>query len=300
MQSLPAARELSNRAKHIYFAWGTKGNSQIRSYPATADGDVAPKTVIAGSNTKLDVPFPAYVTPTGAIFTCNLFGRILGFSAGAHGDVPPIRDIGGPLRVCRSVAMHAGIVATADTNYARSAVLVWGPRASGEVKPTRTISGKATKLHEPYDVAFDSGGAIYVANYSGDSITVYARDANGNANPLRRIFGGLTGLRSPSALAVDNNAGLLYVANSGRNAITAYRLSQSGSVKPAALLAGSDTLLSSLDAVAVDGAGYVYAGNRIGGKGYITVYAPGSQGNVKPVQVIKGDKVDLRGHIAVK
>lgn len=87
-----------------------------------------------------------------------------------------------------------------------SSVIVFGPRANGNVAPMQVIAGSATEMETPSGVAVDPRGAIYVADHGGSSgagaVRVYAKGADGNAAPLYSIAGSATRLR-PYGLAID-------------------------------------------------------------------------------------------------
>jgi sugar lactone lactonase YvrE len=295
---------LASRATRVYFAWGYNPTQKsIRAYAATANGNLPATVWIAGNKTQLEAPATVYMAPFGALYSCDFVdGRILAFAPGAHGNVAPIRNIGGsnnPVTSCRGVALYDGRVAAVGGDPKNSAV-VWNKGLDGNAKPTTIISGAATKLNSPGDVAFDGSGNLYVAN-ANDAITVYAPNAGGNAAPLRTIAGKMTGLSLPGGLGIDRARGLIYVANLSGNAITAYKLSQSGNVKPTVAISGAKTGLDAPGGVAVDAAGYIYVSNHSFSRDRsLVVYKPGSNGNVAPVQIVKGDKVSLGGHIAVR
>ena len=298
-------RRPASRAKRVYFAWGFNPDEKsIRAYPATANGNRAATVWIAGDKTELLAPHTVYIAPGGALYACDLFeGRILGFAPHAHGNVAPGRSIGGsnnPVKLCHGVAVYYGRIAAVGSDP-KNSVVVWDGGLNGNVKPSRIISGAVTKLNAPYDVAFDASGDIYIANLGSDAITVYAPGAGGNVAPLRTIAGTMTRLSGPVALGIDQTRNLIYVANTSSNAITAYKLSQSGNVKPTRVISGKMTGLDEPKGVAVDAAGYVYVSNTgLFSKRFLTVYAPGSNGNVAPVQTVKGGKVTMGNHIAVK
>jgi len=260
-------------------------------------------TWIAGDKTQLDSPGQIYVAPSGSLYTCNFHDqRILGFAPNARGNVAPIRSISGsnnPVNACDGVAVYAGRVAAVGFQPPKNRVVAWSEDSNGNVAPTRLIFGPATKLDSPSDVAFDTSGNLYVTNSDSNTITVYAPSADGDAAPMRMIDGSLTGLSRPHALAIDETSQLIYIAN-GAQEIIAYKLSQGGNVKPTVTIDGAKTGLDYPSGVAVDAAGYIYVMNypNTGGP-FLTVYAPGSNGDVAPVQTIKG-KVGMGGRIAVK
>jgi hypothetical protein len=86
---------------------------------------------------------------------------------------------------------------------------------------------------------------------------------------------------------------LVYVSNAASigNAINAFPIGSAGDVPPVKTIVGSQTQLNHPSYMAFDQAGYLYVANLntdATTAGSITVYAPGSKGNVAPVRVIAG------------
>ena len=90
------------------------------------------------------------------------------------------------------------------------------------------------------------------------NVSVYSAGSDGNAKPSAVLRGLSTGLASPSAIAVDHH-GDIYVTNEGPMKCSPYSC---GCVPT--------------------------------GSGSVTVYAPGSKGDVKPIATISGAKTKLR------
>jgi hypothetical protein len=80
-------------------------------------------------------------------------------------------------------------------------ITVYANGASGNVSPIATISGPATQLSNPYGIAINPDGNIYVVNACNASITVYASGSNGNVAPIAVISGSNTGLDAPGGTA---------------------------------------------------------------------------------------------------
>lgn len=182
-------------------------------------------------------------------------------------------------------------------------ITIYPPGSNGDTAPVRTVTGKATGLSQPTGLAIDSSGFLYALNENGEpvapggSITVYGPQANGNAVPLRVISGtntsNVTGLDNPAAIALDR-ANNIYTANDGStdgaggtDSVTIYSANSTGNVKPIARIAGPMTQLNDPNAIAVDEIGNIYVANNVSGGASadldsITVYQPGSNGNVAP------------------
>lgn len=139
----------------------------------------------------------------------------------------------------------------------QGSVTVYPENATGNVSPYRKIAGEKTQLRNPDGIAVDSRGKIHVSS-SQPALFVYSATANGDATPLRSIMGQATRLHpfSIADLAIDTNRNVYVTDNNQRCHGTA-------------------------------GCDY---------KGYVTVYAAGSQGNVAPTRIIRGRKTGLFNH----
>src|SRR2546430_3095720 len=169
-------------------------------------------------------------------------------------------------------------------------ITVYGPGASGNAVPTAVIVGSATGLCDPFALAVDAAGTLYVANHCANSITVYAPGANGDVAPTAAIAGDNTGLSSPSGLALDAS-GRIYVTNQGdlfgENAsVEIFSSGASGNATPLARIAGGNTGLIAPAGIALDAAGNVYVPNAHASPADITIYAAAADGNVAPTSTI--------------
>ena len=85
--------------------------------------------------------------------------------------------------------------------------------------PLQRVTGGATGIIGPFDVARDAAGYLYVANWADSSVTVHPPGATGNAAPVRRISGANTGLAlGPTGIALDKY-GYVYVATADSNRV---------------------------------------------------------------------------------
>ena len=287
------------RAQKIYVAVG----NEIATYPATANGNVAPTALVAGRRTQLDGNEILALSRTGAIWTCKTF-RLLRFAPGAHGNVAPDTQIEHHVPYCLGMAVdRTGRVAL--DGGARNTLQIWAPGASGKDPPRQTIAGSNTGLNGPWGLAFAYGGALYAAsigtpNSPNPNIAVFAPRANGNATPLRSIA--KADLHRPYGICIDPERPLLWVANSESSTILAFRLTANGSAQAVRSISGPHTGLYRPKAVAVDAAGYVYVNNTQHSiyTDAITVYAPDASGDAVPIQTIAGSNVKLGRSIYVR
>jgi hypothetical protein len=192
--------------------------SQIDIYPVGSNGDVAPTTIIAGSQTLLGNVNGVVVDSSGEIFVVNTdTNSILGFLPGSSGNVGPNVVISG------SNTQMATPIGLALDEAGNLYVDNWGPPGSveefaagsnGNVAPMRRISGSRTQLTQHLNgIAVDGQGVIYVACAGPNSINIFAPSANGNVAPHRLILGSNTGISGPDGIAVDANG--IYVAETG-------------------------------------------------------------------------------------
>jgi hypothetical protein len=174
-------------------------------------------------------------------------------------------------------------------DYAASSIDVFAPGANGNVPPIRTISGPATGINGPADVAVDSAGDVYSSNFKINTITEYAPGASGNVAPIRTIGGSNTGLSQNDdiSLAAD---GTLYVGNFG-GSVDVFAPGASGNVAPLRIISGSATGLTLVDGVGADATGTLYADATASGA--VRVFAPGANGNVAPIRSISGPNTGL-------
>jgi DNA-binding beta-propeller fold protein YncE len=287
------------RAQKIYVAV----DNAIATYPATANGNVVPTTLIAGPRTQLDGNEILALTRTGAIWTCKTF-RLLRFAPGAHGNVAPERQIEHHVPYCLGMAVDRTGRVALDGSPGNT-LQIWAPGASGKDEPRQTIAGPSTGLNGPWGLAFAPGGGLYAASVGtsarpNPNIAVFAPRANGNATPLRSIA--KADLHRPYGICIDPERPLLWVANSESSTILAFRLTADGSAKPVISISGSHTGLYRPEAIAVDAAGYVYVHNTRHSvyTDSITVYAPDASGDTAPIQTIAGSNVKFGRSLYVR
>jgi sugar lactone lactonase YvrE len=239
---------------------------------------------------------------------------VTAYPLGSSGNIAPLSP--GTGSSATKLYHPSGIARDSNGNlYATNAssidsVTVYAASATGDASPIATIQGGNTLLADPHGIALDSKGNIYVANQSISSITVFAAGSNGDVGPTATITGSATGLANPTGIALDSS-GNIYVANSddrvGGYSITIYPAGSDGNVKPSATISGSSTGLALPWGIALGPDGKIYVANFGSGisdhsvRDSITVYAPGSNGNVAPIATIVGDRTGLNspGGIAI-
>ncbi|MGB8909894.1 MAG: NHL repeat-containing protein [Candidatus Cybelea sp.] len=136
---------------------------------------------------------------------------------------------------------------------------------------------------------------LYVADIGNASVTVYAEGATGDATPIQTISGSYTGLAYPIDVAVDASRDI-YVANNRNSTATVYSAGTTGNVAPIQTIAGSMTGVFDPYGIALNPLnGNIYVANSSNGRngGTVTIYPPGSSGNIAPIGIIKGKRTGL-------
>lgn len=260
-------------------------------------GVVVASRQTAGLETSVATPTAAPKL-TDTIYVKNA-DSVAAYAPGSNGDVSPIASISDranmleePWSVALDSKSNIYVANYGGGSNGIGTITVYAAGSDGDTTPIASIAGLRTGLENPFGIAVDSSGKIYVANFAGGrgtgSVSVYAARSNGNVAPIATIVGADTGLDNPSGIAIDSG-GKIYVANRGggrtsTSSVTVYPAGSNGNVKPIAIITGHDTGLDD-PCIAVDSSGKIYAGNA---NDSITVYSTGSNGDVKPIATIKG------------
>ncbi len=298
-----------NRNIYVTNDGSDKGASDtVTVYPAGTNNDVVPLATIGGSNTTLDLPVGVALDSSGNIYVTNDGSNNGGsdtlavYPEGSHASGAPITTISGGLSTPAGIALDSSrniYVA----NQGNDTVTVYSSLGNGTVL-LATIYGDSSGLNAPTGIALDGSGNIYVTNNGGsgkgydtssDTVTVYAAQSNGHVAPSATIAGSNTGLGYPSGVAIDGS-GNIYVANKATDTVTIYPPGSNGNVAPSATIGGSNTGLDAPAGIAVDASGNIYvtnAGGFDGDNASVTVYPPGSNGNVAPGVTIAGPATQL-------
>jgi hypothetical protein len=186
-------------------------------------------------------------------------------------------------------------------NRGSNAITVYPLGASVKKPPAQDVSGAATGLNAPTDVAVDPLGKIYVANRYGNSVTIYAAGSSGNVAPIATIAGSNTGIVAPEGIALNPLNGDIYVANGYGVAyygdITFYPPNANGNVQPLGTIGGFATKLNLPWELRLDSTANIYVPNNNGNR--LTAYRAGSVGDVAPIEMIDGDKTGLEAPAAL-
>jgi sugar lactone lactonase YvrE len=179
-------------------------------------------------------------------------------------------------------SMHTQQLFVSDSGA--NALYVFSLAATGAAAAAQSIHGAATGLSNPFGVAVDNAGNIYVANEGNSSVTEYAAGATGNVAPIKTITSSAS-FADIRGIAVDS-AGNIYVSDTTARAVWIFTAAQAGNVVPTAMIQGASTTLSFPGGVAVDTSGKVYVGDQ--GDSAILEWTAGHTGNVAPDNTITG------------
>ena len=209
----------------------------------------------------------------------------------ATGDIAPNASIVGPATQLTSPE-HILLDTAADrlfvANLGASSILVFDQISTknGDIVPSRVITGAATNLINPVDLAYDKArDMLYVAD--GLDVLVFnsASAATGDVAPARDIQPGF----SVSSIFLDSGD-RLYAADAANNAINVYdgASTLNNAVTANRTLSGASANLSQPAGILVDSAGKLIVSNA--GTNTVTTYDNASvvNGNVAPSTAIVG------------
>jgi hypothetical protein len=167
------------------------------------------------------------------------------------------------------------VIYTGD-NAVGQGINVYPLEATGDVPPSRTITGPKTGLTLPSGLALDSESNLFASDYASNAIMTYSPGADGNVLPVRVIVGSQTGLSNPTSLAMDTQDNL-YVLNLAPSyapsTVTVYAPGSSGNAQPVRTYQGIKLGLETIGDIAVDSDGNLYIPHA-NSYDAVTVFAP--------------------------
>ena len=189
-----------------YLYRADQAQSSIQVFAPGAQGYPVPVRTISGPRTRLRELFSVSLAPDGRIIATDATpaARIVEFDANASGDAFPDRVIGGS-NTQLFLPWHAEFDALGDmyvnNNYdGYGNILVFGPRADGNVAPIRNLIPTPDAF--TYGVALHASTIIVPMVGPGNRIDTYRQDANGQSLPIRTIIGPRTKLLTPTSIIV--------------------------------------------------------------------------------------------------
>jgi hypothetical protein len=240
--------------------------SSVAFFAPDASATANPTRVLTGPSSGLDGPLGLFADVThGELYVANFFPpySIRVYPLGAEGDVAPTRTLDAgtvsrlfePRHAWIDLAHDEMIVADFD-----GALRSYPRTASGEVAPLREISGAATLIDNPLELALDPvNDEIYVTTDNVDgmshsAVLVFDRTATGNVAPKRIVDGSNASFNQNAAewLALDLVNRELLVGTHNATAISVFDMTASGNAVPKRELLGTATLLNNVATMFVD------------------------------------------------
>jgi sugar lactone lactonase YvrE len=313
----PNAIAVDSAGTIYVFNEGAQGDpAVITSYAAGSDGNVAPKAVIKGPNTRLDSPTGIALDSHGNIYIANQGSwtgnghevtiispsTITIYSPGSTGNVRPARTLSGSstrLKEVRGIAVDSAgyIYASSDGTAGESiaSILIFAPNSDGNVAPITSIDTDCAELRSNGPLAFDSNGHLYAMGgvFIGTKIVAYqdillepGAGRSQCVSPTSSFSVDKDGSLNPSAFAVDQ-AGDVITAISDSNSLMIFRAGANDNNRPSATLTG-ETGIVAPTGIALDASGKIYVANDgiaagQGGSDDVTIYPAGSNANVPPI-----------------
>ncbi len=247
---------LDKGSDRLYISDDVTGHILVFNNATTVNGNIAPSRTI--SSASLSIPEGIWLdSSSDTLYVVdNINNSILAFDNAStlNGSVTASRIISGSNTTLNS-PIGIWLDATNDTlyitNWNANAILVFdnASTATGNVTPSRIISGSNTGLNGPQGIWLDAtSDQLYVANQFGHSVTVFdnASTATGNIAPSRTISGASTGLASPTGVWYDASTNRLYVADQFADSISVFDGGNTvtGNITPSKVIAGPNTNLN--------------------------------------------------------
>jgi sugar lactone lactonase YvrE len=322
----PSGIALDSSGKLYAIGYLSSGGFIINVYMPGSNGDASPAASITGAATDLNGPIGLVLDSTGNLYVLNYRGSSTGsitvYATGSSGNIPPIATVTSyfsELDSASALALDSGgniYVADEFNGPSTGSVAIYPPGSFAIGPPAASISGNDTGIHYPFGIALNSSGNIAVLN-GNYVITEYPAGSIGDVTPNASLAIDSDRATIPTGIALGA-AGKVYVSvlenvscdhrschQTGPAKVAIYSAGSDGNAKPSAVIRGLNTGLSWPSAIAVDHRGDIYVTNegpmkcRPGcscipsGPGSITVYAPGSNGDVSPITTISGAQTKL-------
>ncbi len=265
----PAGLAVDSVHQELYVANDLNSGSAVNVFALGASGDVAPIRTLSGAATGIEGPLGIAIDLVHDELVIVSYkvadgGSVTVFPRTANGNATPLRTIQGP-STGFSQPQGVGIDLAHDEIYVANssfltggagALLVFPRTATGNVAPTRQISGPNAMLCSPTGVVFDAvnneivvANADFGSNPCTETVTTFAQSAVDNASPVRLIGPGPNSLLAhPPSVAIKTHVNCAdpAVANGTRcddgNACTQGDTCQSGACVsgPAVTCSASD------------------------------------------------------------
>ncbi len=162
-------------------------------------------------------------------------------------------------------------------------LVIFDRDAKGNVPPTRELKTP----HGTYGIAVDEDAhELFLTTQHDNTVTVFDKSSVGESSPIRLLQGNDTALADPHGLAIDTKNELMFISNHG-----SYHEKDSAGSASVSYVGG----MASAEGEAKEN---WPIGTHIPGSGKtlppsITIYPLRAQGNIKPLQLIQGDKTQM-------
>ena len=185
--------------------------NSITVYPPLTSSHFGTLTAtISGAATNLRYPLGIALDSAGKIYVANQSPfTVMVYPAGSNGNVAPIAIIAG---ATTGLSYPQGIALDSSRNIyvanvgGPGTVTVYSAGSTGNVAATATIGTAVVGggASQPFGIALDASGNIYVTDGNLLTITVYPPlGSSGFGTPTATIVGTATGLFGPSGIAVQ-------------------------------------------------------------------------------------------------
>lgn len=246
-------------------------------------------------------PTPTPAPATGKLYvTSRINNQIFQFGNAftATGNVAPTNTLAG-VATTLSGPVTITLDAAADRlfvpNHDGGSIIIFDhvSTATGNTAPTRTLSGLATLVALPQQIALDkTNDLLYVADDQDVLVFAAASTVNGNQAPARQITAGF----AITAILLDTAGDRLYLADATGNAINIYDKASTltGTVAPSRQITGAAAALATPDGLQLDSSGRLIVCNSAPPSLNVYNTAGGTvAGNLAPVSTVSGTATAL-------
>jgi len=287
VQGQAGVRKAATTALILVANEGGGNGGTISEFSESANGSVAPTTVIANHNggpvaigfsSKEGIGFADGNINSAGQLGAETFSLTGGFLTGIECFPKPTQT--------NAVAFDSqGQLFVTGVVKGGRAIGVFKPAANGCVKPNRTISDQG-------GLAIDSNNLLYVANSATATVDIFP---SGSGTMEAQIGGSSTGLVAPGTVAVDASFNV-YIFDPKTDTISEFAAEATGNVAPIRTISGSNTGLSdgqglNFGLAVSKTSGDIFVSNPASNA--ILVFAASASGNVAPIQTIAGSATKL-------
>jgi hypothetical protein len=246
-------------------------------------------------------PTPTPAPATGKMYVTSFVDNKIfqfGNAFTANGNVAPAATIAG-VATTLSGPVTLTLDAAADRLYVPNntagtiSIFDSVSTANNNQAPTRTITGAATGLIKPVQIALDKAhDLLYVADDQNVIVFASASTVSGDATPARTI-----GVAFPiSGMILDTAGDRLYLAFGGGNAINIYDSASTltGTVTPSRQITGAAAALAAPEGLQLDSSGRLIVCNSVPPSLNVYNTVGGTvAGNLAPVATVSGSATAL-------